>query len=136
MRKRGMAVPPLFHINYLLSNVSSYVNATCTWKAKYVATHRSKLTKKNRYQLGHFVGILELCAIDLDAGERIAEQCLRHSFDDTRFAGTCWSQKQKIRYWAAWRIKTRDKCLKDLNYFRPLLGVDQLRSDAEHLRTH
>src|SRR6185369_9518842 len=52
-------------------------NVTRTWNAKYVATHRSKLTKKNRYQFGYFVGILKLCAIDLDAGARIGEQCPR-----------------------------------------------------------
>jgi len=56
----------------------------------------SQVARGRPDQLGDFVGMLELRAIDLDAGAGVAEERLGQSLDDTSFSGTGGSQKQEI----------------------------------------
>ena len=56
-------------------------------------------------ELGDFVGVLELGAIDLDAGARVAEQGLGNGFDDAGLAGTGGPKKKEIADGAAGRVQ-------------------------------
>src|SRR5271166_2267203 len=55
--------------------------------------------------------MLELSAVNLDAGARVAKQRLRHRLDDASLAGARWPQKQEISDWPAGRIQSRQKHL-------------------------
>src|SRR5579864_262890 len=59
--------------------------------------------------------MLELGAIDLDAGARISKESFGHGFDHARLAGTGRSQKQEVAHWAAGSIQAGQKHLVDLD---------------------
>src|SRR5215469_18574760 len=68
-------------------------------------------------QLGNFMRMLKLCAVDLDAGARIAKQCLRHRLHHARLARTGRSKEQEIPHRTSGRIEPSQKRLIDLRHF-------------------
>src|SRR5579864_6022013 len=70
--------------------------------------------------------MLELGAVNLDAGPRIAEQSLRHGLYHSGLTRSCWSQEQQVSHRASRRIQSRQKHLVDLHNFlnRLLLTYD------------
>src|SRR5467141_3541018 len=78
----------------------------------------SQVSRRRADQLGNLVRVLELGAIDLDAGPCVTEERLGHRFHHPRLAGAGRPQKQQIAHWTARRIQPGQKHLKD---FRDLL---------------
>ncbi len=84
-------------------------------------------------QLGDFVRVLELGAIDLDQGARIAEQALRPGLDHAGFARTGGPEKQQVPNRTVRRIQPRQEHLVDLSDFFDG-GVLTDDCDGERLR--
>src|ERR1700722_4648449 len=59
--------------------------------------------------------MLELGAINLDAGACIAKQSLRHGFDDTCLTRSGWPQEQQVTHRTARRIQAGQKHLIDFD---------------------
>ena len=76
----------------------------------------AQVSRRRADQLGDLVGMLELGAVDLDAGMRIAKQRLRHGFHYARLAGAGWPQKKEISNWPSWRVQSGEKHLVDFGY--------------------
>src|SRR5271166_355933 len=62
-------------------------------------------------QLCDLMRMLELSAVNLDAGACVAKQRLCHGLDDARLAGSRGSQEQETSNGAARRIQPREKHL-------------------------
>ena len=77
----------------------------------------SQVSRRRTDQLGDFVGVLKLSAIDLDAGAGIAEQSFGHGLDHPRFARAGRPQKQQVAYRTSRRIQSGQKHLVDLGHF-------------------
>ena len=75
----------------------------------------AQISRRRADELGDFVRVLELGAINLDAGASVAEQSLGHRFHNPRLARTRGSKKQQIAHRASWRIQSRQKHLVDLH---------------------
>src|SRR5258708_40079681 len=73
-----------------------------------------KVSRRRTDQLRNFVRVLELGAIDLDAGVRIAEQGLGHGFHHARLARPGVPQKQQVPYAAPRRVQAGQKHLINL----------------------
>src|ERR1044071_6716537 len=56
----------------------------------------SQIARRRTDELGDFVAVLELCAVNLDESAWIPEQNLRSGFHDSRFTRAGRSQKQQI----------------------------------------
>ena len=76
----------------------------------------AEVSRRRADQLGDLVGVLELGAVDLDAGARIAEQGLGHGFDHAGFARTGGPKKKKIADRTSGRVQARQKHLVDLGH--------------------
>src|SRR5258707_6854512 len=76
-----------------------------------------EVSRRRTDQLGNLVRVLELGAINLDTGARIAEQALRHGFHHTGFAGAGRSQKKQVPHWAPRSIQAGQKHLVNFGDF-------------------
>ncbi len=76
----------------------------------------SQVSRRRADQLGNLVRMLELGAIDLDAGPRVAKQRLRHRLHHPRFAGAGRPQEQQIAHGTVRRIQASQKHLIDFRY--------------------
>src|SRR6478672_2468162 len=91
----------------------------------------SQVARRRTDQLGDFVGVLELRAVDLDASARVAEERLGQSFDDAGFPGPGGPQEQKIAYRASRRIQPGQEHLVDLHdFFDGLILPDDLATQS------
>src|SRR5581483_10779882 len=77
----------------------------------------SEVSRRRADQLGNLVTVLELGAIDLDAGSCVSEERLGHCFNDSRFARTRRPEKEKIAYRTSWRVQPCQKHLVDFGHF-------------------
>src|SRR5208337_514885 len=71
----------------------------------------TQIARRRANQLGDLVRMLELSAVNLDAGAHIPKQRLRHGLDDAGLARPRRSQEEEIPNWAAGRIQSRQKHL-------------------------
>src|SRR5262249_2249798 len=86
-----------------------------------------QISRRRANQLGDLMRMLKLRAVDLDAGARIAKQCLRHRLHYAGLARTRWSQEQQIPPRTPLRIQSRQKRLVDLRYlFDSLVLADNV----------
>src|SRR5579884_910972 len=76
-----------------------------------------EVARRRANQLGDFVAVLELGAINLDAGAGIAEQRLGHRFHYPRLSRACRPEKKKIAHRPAGRVQPGQEHLIDLNDF-------------------
>src|SRR5579862_5407475 len=74
----------------------------------------SQITRRRTDQLRNLVRVLELSAINLDAGMRVTEQSFGHGFHYACLPGSGRPQKKQIAHRAPWRIQPRQKHLVDL----------------------
>src|SRR5271166_5341689 len=74
----------------------------------------SKVSRRRTDEFGNLVRMLELRAVDLDAGARIAEERFRHGFDHASLARTCRPKEQQVAYRTSRRVQPRQKHLVDL----------------------
>src|ERR1700720_3002746 len=91
-------------------------------------------------QLGDFVRMLKLRAVDLDHRARVSEQDLRRRFHDTRFARARRSEEQQVPHWPSGRahsgaehlvqVHERTDSLFLPDYFAFEGGLKFLRLDA------
>ena len=85
----------------------------------------AEVSRRRADQLGDLVRVLELGAVDLDAGASVAEQGFRHGFDDAGLAGAGGPQKQEVADRTAGRIQAGQEHLVDLDHlFNGLLLAD------------
>jgi hypothetical protein len=68
-------------------------------------------------QLGNFVGMLELGAINLDASSGVTEQSFGHGFNHTRLSGTGGPEEEQVADRASGRIQPCQEHLVDFDYF-------------------
>ena len=61
----------------------------------------AEVSRRRADQLGNFVGVLELGAIDLDAGFGVAEERLGDGLDDARLSGAGRPEEQEVADWAS-----------------------------------
>jgi hypothetical protein len=75
--------------------------------------------------------MLELSAVNLDAGSRITEERLGHRLHDSGFPGAGGTKKQEIAYWAARGIQTCEEHLVNLHhFFDRLVLADDLATEC------
>src|SRR5262249_40853957 len=67
----------------------------------------SQVARRRTNELGDFVAVLKLRAIDLDGGTGIAEQSFGHGFHNARLARTSRAQKEEIAHRTTRRGQTR-----------------------------
>ncbi len=79
-----------------------------------VSLAMSEVSRRRTDQLGNFVRVLKLGAIDFNAGARVSEQSLGHGFDHAGLARTGWSEEQQVAHWASGRVEARKEHLIDL----------------------
>src|ERR1700756_417722 len=68
-------------------------------------------------ELGNLVRVLELTAINFDAGMRIAEHCFRHGFHYAGLSGPRGSEEKQISDGTSGRIQSSHEHLIDFTYF-------------------
>jgi hypothetical protein len=71
----------------------------------------AQISRRRTDQLGDFVTVLKLSAIDLQHRTSIANERLCQSLYEACFAGAGWSQKQKVSDWASRSGHSREECL-------------------------
>jgi hypothetical protein len=64
----------------------------------------AEVSRRRADQLGNFVRVLELGAINLDAGAGVPKQRFGNGFNHARLTGTGGAKKQKIANRAARRV--------------------------------
>src|ERR1700676_5303994 len=74
----------------------------------------TEITWRRADELGNFVGVLELSAVNFDAGACVAEQSFRCGFDYAGLSRSGWAEKQEIAYGATGRIQPSQKHLVNL----------------------
>src|ERR1700733_15767849 len=74
----------------------------------------SQIPRRRADQLRNLVRVLELRAIDLDAGVRIAEQSLGHGFPPARFARAGRPQEKQVAHGASGSVQASQKHLVNL----------------------
>src|SRR5579863_2101773 len=77
----------------------------------------AEVSRRRADQFGNLVGVLELGAIDLDAGAGVTEQGFGHGFHDARLARAGRPQEQQVADGAAGRIQAGQEHLIDLDDF-------------------
>src|SRR6266567_4795374 len=70
-----------------------------------------QISRRRANQLGNFMGVLKLCAIDLDHRARVAKENLGGGFNNSCLARTRRPEKQQIPYRTARRIQSGAKDL-------------------------
>src|SRR5678816_1211042 len=75
----------------------------------------SQISGRRTDQLGDFVAVLELRAVDLDDRARVLEQYFGGSLDDTGFARTRGAQEQKVPDRTSGRVHSRQMHLVDVD---------------------
>src|SRR5713101_2150324 len=75
----------------------------------------TQIARRRANQLGNFVRVLELRAIDLYDRASIPKKDLRGRFHDARLSRTCRTEEQQVAYRAAGRIQSGAKHLKHVN---------------------
>src|ERR1700734_3349257 len=78
-----------------------------------------QVSRRRADQLRNLMGMLELGAIDLDAGARVPEKRLGHCLHHSRFAGASRPQEKQVAYRTPRRIEPSQKHLID---FRDLFN--------------
>src|SRR5271166_2024056 len=73
----------------------------------------TQITGRRADQLCDLMRMLELSAVNLDAGARITKQRLRHGLDDASLAGPRRSQEKEISDRPAGRVQSRKEHLMD-----------------------
>src|ERR1700674_4438831 len=82
-------------------------------------------------ELGDLVGVLELSAVNLDAGPGVPEERLSHSFDHACLTGAGGAQEEQISHRASGRIQTGQKHLVDLDdFFDSLVLADNAAAEG------
>src|SRR5262245_20932037 len=74
----------------------------------------TEVSRRRTDQLGDLVRVLELGAVNLDAGARIAKKRFCHCLDDSGLAGAGWPEKKQVADRAPRRVQARQKHLIDL----------------------
>jgi hypothetical protein len=74
----------------------------------------SEVSRRRADQFCDLVGVLELGAIDLDAGAGVAKKSLGHGFDDARFARPSGPEEKEVAYGTSWGIEPGQEHLVDL----------------------
>src|SRR5579871_81093 len=77
----------------------------------------AQISRRRADQFRDLVGVLELGAINLDAGPRVTEQGLGHSLNHPRLARTGRSEEQKVAHRSPGRVQPGQKHLVDLDDF-------------------
>jgi hypothetical protein len=78
------------------------------------------------------VRVLELGAIDLDAGFGVAEERLGNRLDNARLAGAGRSEEQEVADWAPGSVHARQKHLIDFsNFFDRLVLADDFAAKVD-----
>src|SRR5438067_6181506 len=77
----------------------------------------SQVSGRRADQLCDLMRVLELCAVDLDAGASLAKKRLRKRLDHAGLPRAGGPKKQKVPYWAPGRIQSRQEHLIDLGDF-------------------
>src|ERR1700756_731716 len=75
----------------------------------------SQISRRRSNQLRNLMRMLELRAIDLDAGPRVAKQRLGHGLDDPSLSRPRRPQEQQIPHRTSRRIQSRQEHLVDLD---------------------
>src|SRR5690348_7994276 len=68
-------------------------------------------------ELRNLVRVLELTAINLDTGMRIAEHRFRHGFHNPCLSRPRGSKEKQISHWTSGRIQSGHEHLIDFSYF-------------------
>src|SRR6266498_5390736 len=91
-----------------------------------------QVARRRADQFGNFVGVLELGAIDLDAGAGVSKERFREGFNNARLAGPGGPKKKQIADWASGGIQAGKEHLVDLDYFfnRGVLADDLAAESA------
>src|SRR6185295_66591 len=63
----------------------------------------SEISRRRTDQLRDLMAVLELRAVNLDHGARIAHQALRRCFHQPGLTRAGWPQEQKVADWTGWR---------------------------------
>src|SRR5256885_4927128 len=71
----------------------------------------SQVSGRRADQLCDLMRVLELCAVDLDAGASLAKKRLCKRLYDARLTRAGGPKKQKVPYWAAGGIQSRQEHL-------------------------
>src|SRR4051812_16927638 len=77
----------------------------------------SQVSRRRADQLCDLMRVLKLCAVDLDAGASLAKKRLGECLDHAGLPRAGGSKKQKVPYWAAGRIQSRQEHLIDFGDF-------------------
>src|SRR5579863_2719692 len=86
----------------------------------------AEVTRGRANDLGDFVGVLELGAVDLDDGARAAEENFGGGFDDARFAGAGGAEEEQVADGPAGRVESSGE---DLEQFDERLNAVVLAYD-------
>jgi hypothetical protein len=76
----------------------------------------TQVARRRTDQFGDFVGVLELGAIDLDAGAGVSEERFRESFHYARLTRPRWAEEKQIADWASGGIQSREEHLVNFDY--------------------
>src|SRR5271163_2732951 len=76
----------------------------------------SQVSRRRSDQLGDFVRVLELGAIDLNASPRISEQSLGHGLNHAGFPRAPWAQKKQVSHRTSRRIQSRQEHLVNFDH--------------------
>ena len=82
---------------------------------KWMRFAMPEISGRRSDQLGDFMAVLELGAVDLDHRSRVSGKGLRRRFHQSRFSGAGWPQEEKVTNWPAGADHARQIGLVDVD---------------------